>query len=421
MNSGGTTHHQIRRRSRRNARKVRWVTTIADAEISTNGQSAPGRPVYLDCNATTPVEPEVLAEVMRFMAEEYGNAASRTHQYGQTAKERVNLARSEVADVVACKPDEVIFTSGATESNNIALLGLASHGDATGRKHLISTMIEHKAVLEPLEALQHQGFEVTLLRPTSGGYVEPEAVAAALRPDTLAVSVMAINNETGVIQPIPEVSQVLADHDAYFHVDGAQAFGKDLHLLRDPRIDLLSISGHKIYAPKGIGALVTRRRGYKRPPLQPIMHGGGHERGLRPGTLPVPLVAGLGTAARLAVRDHGKRVAACAAFRKDLLEALTPLYPVFNGTPELTVPHVTNMSIPGIDAEAAMVAVKDLVAISNGSACTSNSYEPSHVLVAMGLTESVIQGSLRISWSHLTQAPRYEHLIMALRNLQQSL
>jgi cysteine desulfurase len=378
------------------------VTTITDAEISTNVQSAAGRPVYLDCNATTPVEPEVLAEVVRFMTEEYGNAASRTHQYGQAAKERVNLARSEVADVVACKPDEVIFTSGATESDNIALLGLARHGEETGRKHLISTMIEHKAVLEPLEALRHQGFEITLLRPTSGGYVEPEAVAAALRPDTLAVSVMAINNETGVIQPIPEITQVLADHHAYFHVDGAQAFGKDLDLLRNSRIDLVSISGHKIYAPKGIGALVTRRRGYKRPPLQPIMHGGGHERGLRPGTLPVPLIAGLGTAARLALRDHDKRIVACAAFKRDLLRAFAPLNPQFNGDQDRTVPHAVNLSIPGVDAEAAMVALKDLVAISNGSACTSHSYQPSHVLEAMGLSTERVLSALRISWCHLT-------------------
>lgn len=381
------------------------MTATAAHEIAADEHPRGDHPVYLDCNATTPVEPEVLAEVMRYMAEEYGNAGSRTHQYGQTAKERVNLARSEIAAVVDCKPDEVIFTSGATESDNIALLGLARYGEETGHKHLISTMIEHKAVLEPLEALERQGFEVTLLRTTPGGYVEPQDVASALRPDTLAVSVMAVNNETGVIQPIHEIADVLSGHDSYFHVDGAQAFGKEIELLRNQRIDLISISGHKIYAPKGIGALITRRRGYKRPPLHPITYGGGQERGLRPGTLPVPLIAGLGTAARLALRDYDKRVQACTEFKAALMSALAPLNVEINGDPTRTVPHAINIAIPGIDAEAAMVAVKHLIAISNGSACTSHSYEPSHVLEAMRLTDDSITGALRISWSHLTEIP----------------
>jgi len=394
------------------------MTTIAEAEPTASGQSASERPVYLDCNATTPVEPEVLSEVFRYMAEEYGNAGSRTHQYGQVAKERVNLARAEIAEVVAAKSDEVIFTSGATDSNNIALLGLARHGEETGRKHLISTMIEHKAVLEPLQALQAQGFEVTLLAPTSGGYVEPEAVAAALRPDTLAVSVMAINNETGVIQPVGEIAQTLHDHDAYFHVDGAQAYGKEIDLLRNQRIDLLSVSGHKVYAPKGIGAIITRRRGYKRPPLQPIIYGGGQERGLRPGTLPVPLVAGFGTASRLALRDQDKRRRACLAFKRDMLAAFASLGAQINGTAERTVPHALNISIPGIDAEAAMVALKGLVAISNGSACTSHSYEPSHVLEAMGLTEGRANGALRVSWCYMTETPDYESIVDRLTQVQ---
>jgi cysteine desulfurase len=396
------------------------MTAIAAAEISTVGQPVPERPVYLDCNATTPVEPEVLSEVLRFMAEEYGNAGSRTHQYGQVAKERVNLARAEIAEVVAAKPDEVIFTSGATESDNIALLGLARHGEETGRKHLISTMIEHKAVLEPLEALRAQGFEITLLRPTTGGYVEPDAVAAALRPDTLSVSVMGVNNETGVIQPIAEIAGVMARHDAYLHVDGAQAFGKEIDLLRHQRIDLISVSGHKIYAPKGVGALITRRRGYKRPPLRPIAYGGGHERGLRPGTLPVPLIAGFGTASRLALSNHEYRAQACEAFKHQLLDALAPMEAQINGASDRTVPHAINVSIPGIDAEAAMVAVKHLVSISNGSACTSHSYEPSHVLNAMGLPDARANGALRISWSHMTATPDWTGVLARLRQVRSS-
>lgn len=395
------------------------MTTTAAHDNATDEQPSAGHPVYLDCSATTPVEPEVLNEVMHYMAEEFGNAGSRTHQYGQIAKERVNLARSEIAAVVDSKPDEVVFTSGATESDNIALLGLARYGEESGRRHLISTMIEHKAVLEPLEALERHGFEVTLLRPTAGGYVEPEAIALALRPDTLAVSVMAVNNETGVIQPIHEIADILSSNDSYFHVDAAQAFGKDIGLLRNRRIDLISISGHKIYAPKGIGALITRRRGYKRPPLHPITYGGGQERGLRPGTLPVPLIAGFGTAARLALRDHDKRIQACTEFKHALMSALTPLNVKINGDPMRTVPHAINLAIPGVDAEAAMVAVKHLIAISNGSACTSHSYEPSHVLEAMDLTQDSITGALRISWSHLTEMPDWASIVAQLAKIGQ--
>lgn len=356
------------------------------------------RPVYLDFNATAPVDPRVAEEVLRYMTQEFGNAGSRTHAYGQVAKERVNRSRAEIAAVVAAKPEEVIFTSGATESNNLAILGLAPHGEASGRRHIISTQIEHKAVLEPLEVLAGRGFDVELLKPNEGGWVTPEAVEGALRPDTLLVSVMAVNNETGVAQPIEEIAAVLDTHDAYFHVDGAQAFGKLIAPLQSPRIDLLAISGHKIGAPKGIGALVTRRRGFKRPPLTPLMHGGGQERGLRPGTLPVPLIAGIGTAAALALGEIDTRTKHARAIRDELIAALAPLGAIVNGDLERTLPTTLNISIPGVDSEAAIVALKDVVAVSNGSACTSQSYEPSHVLKAAGLPNERIEGALRISW-----------------------
>jgi cysteine desulfurase len=361
-----------------------------------------GRPVYLDCNATTPVDPRVVDEVLMYTSLEYGNAGSRTHAYGQIAKERVLGARRQVAAVVNAQADEVIFTSGATESNNLAILGLAPHGDTTGKRHIVSTRIEHKAVLEPLEQLADRGFEVTLLAPTSGGWVRPEDVHDALRPDTLLVSTMAVNNETGVMQPIADFAEVLADHDAYFHVDGAQAFGKVIEPLREHRIDLLSISGHKIFAPKGVGALVARRRRFSRPPLRPLMHGGGQERGLRPGTLPVALIAGFGLAASLAEEEHTQRDDHCAKVRRDALGALDRLGAVMNGDPNRTVPHTLNFSVPGVDSEAAIVALKDLIAISNGSACTSQSYEPSHVLTAAGIPGPQIAGALRVSWSYLT-------------------
>jgi cysteine desulfurase len=376
------------------------------------------RPVYLDCNATSPMDPRVQAEVLRFMAEEYGNAGSRTHGYGQIAKERIIRARQQVADVVTAKPEEVIFTSGATESNNMALLGLAAYGEQTGRRHIVSTTIEHKAVLEPLEVLSKRGFEVTLVPPTAGGWVDPQEIARAMRPDTLLVSVMAANNETGVIQPLDEVGRLLADHEAYFHVDGAQAYGKLIDQLRLARIDLLSISGHKVYAPKGVGALITRRRGYKRVPLEPLMYGGGQERGLRPGTLPVALIAGLGLASEIAQKEHTERAKLCDSFKDELLSALAPLGVAYNGDLDRTVPHTLNFSVPGVDSEAAIVALKDIVAISNGSACTSQSYEPSHVLTTMGMSDEQTAGALRVSWSHLTPHVDWTQLVERLDRLR---
>lgn len=374
------------------------MTVASPSDKTAPSSTGSRRPAYLDFNATTPVHPVVADEVMRFMIEEYGNAGSRTHSFGQVAKERVKRARQEVAALVGAKPEEVTFTSGATESDNLAILGLAPHGLSTGKKHIISTQIEHKAVLEPLEVLAERGFEITLVPPDEGGHVSAESVMAALRPDTLLVSVMAVNNETGVIQPIEEIAAALADRETFFHVDAAQAYGKLITPLQHPRIDLLALSGHKIGAPKGIGALVARRRGYKRPPLTPLMYGGGQERGLRPGTLPVALIAGLGTASTLALGEANQRAASALAIKQRLIEALLPLGATINGDPERTVATTLNVSIPGIDSEAAIVALKDVVAVSNGSACTSQSYEPSHVLQAAGLPPDRIEGALRFSW-----------------------
>lgn len=360
-------------------------------------------PVYLDCNATTPIEPLVRDEVMRFMSEEFGNAGSRTHEYGTRAKRAVSRAREQVAEVVKAESDEVIFTSGATESNNIAILGLAQFGEKNERRHIISTQIEHKAVIEPLEFLAKKGFDVDFIPPTSSGGVDPSEIKKALRKDTLLVSVMQANNETGVIQPITEIADILSDHPAYFHVDAAQGFGKEIKELQNQRIDLISISGHKIYAPKGIGALITRRRGYEKLPLQPLMFGGGQERNLRPGTLPVSLVVGLGTAAELALQNHTKRKEACLTIRHQILDALMPLEPFFNGDLENCLTNTLNLSFSGIDSEALMVALKNEIAISNGSACTSHSYQPSHVLKAMKIPDEIIQSAIRISWCHMTE------------------
>lgn len=375
------------------------------------------RAVYLDCNATTPIDPRVSAEVMTYMAYEFGNSGSRTHGYGQAAKERVSRAREQVSRVVASQPDEVTFTSGATESNNLAILGLAKTGERSGRRHIVSTQIEHKAVLEPLSVLAQRGFEVTLVPPNPGGWVEPEVIAAATRDDTLLVTVMGVNNETGVIQPISDIAASLEQHDAYFHVDAAQAFGKIIEPLQSARIDMLSISGHKVFAPKGVGALVTRCRGFRRIPLEPLMYGGGQERGLRPGTLPVALIAGLGLASELALKEHAVRAERVVAIKLEAQKAFSALNIELNGDESRTVPHTLNFSVPGVDAEAAIVALKDAVAVSNGSACTSQKYEPSHVLVAADIPQAQIDGALRFSWSHLTEDVPWEVVAQRLSQL----
>jgi len=366
------------------------------------GYEQTDRPVYLDCNATTPIEPSVREAVTRWFAEDLGNAGSRTHEYGLRAKRSVQAARDQVAMVVDASADEVIFTSGATESNNLAILGIASHGENSGCRHIVSTAIEHKAVLEPLEALEARGFSVTLVPPDTSGVVSADSIQQALRPDTVLVSVMQANNETGALQPVSDIAVALEGHDAFFHVDAAQGYGKDIEPLQNKRIDLISVSGHKIYGPVGIGALIARRRGFKRPPLSPLMLGGGQERGLRPGTLPVPLIIGLGVAAETAIRDQKVREERCRTLRQEALTAFEALDIRVHADPDCTLPHVLNFSVPGIDSEAIMVALKDVAAVSNGSACTSQSYTPSHVIQAMGLPTDAVAGAVRVSWSHLT-------------------
>ena len=359
-------------------------------------------PVYLDCNATSPLEPAVRDVVTDWLTKEIGNAGSRTHEYGTHAKRAVQHAREQVAAIVQASGNEVVFTSGATESNNLAILGLARWGKEQDRRHIVSTAIEHKAVLEPLEALAEQGFTITLVKPRPSGAVAVDDIVAALRPDTLMVSVMHVNNETGVRQQVGEIADALADHESYFHVDAAQGFGKELEALRSPRIDLISVSSHKVYGPLGIGALIARRRGFIRAPLAPLTFGGGQEQGLRPGTLPVPLIIGFGLAAELARKENESRRARCLELREQALKALQPQDILLHGDPEKSLPHVLNFSVDGVDSEALIVVLKDIAAVSNGSACTSQSYEPSHVLKAMDLPKNAIEGAIRLSWCHLT-------------------
>ncbi|OAI06191.1 cysteine desulfurase DndA [Methylomonas methanica] len=371
--------------------------------------------IYLDYNATTPVLPEVADLVYKMMVDEFGNAGSRTHEFGVAAKRAVELARGQVANVVGAEKSEVIFTSGATESNNIAILGLREFAEANNKKHIITTKIEHKSVLEPIKHLQKQGFDVTYLNVGESGDIDVNELKAALRDETCLVSIMHINNETGSIQPIGDVCQALASHEAYLHVDAAQSFGKYPSDIDNPRIDLVSVSGHKLYAPKGIGTLILRRRDFTKPPLTPIYLGGGQEKGLRPGTLAVPLIAGFGLACELAQKNAQKWCEHAAFLKANLMDSLKALNAEFLCNP--TSPYVLNFSVPGVNSEALMVQLKGIAAVSNGSACTSNSYTPSHVLSAMGLNEEKIAGSIRISWSHLTKTVPSDEICRSIKEL----
>jgi cysteine desulfurase len=371
--------------------------------------------LYLDCNATTPLEPRVQAEVVRCFQEEPGNAGS-PHEFGQQARRLVNQARDRIARVVAARRHEVIFTSGATESNNLAILGLESFGKASGRRHIISTGIEHKAVLEPLAVLKQRGFEVTLVNPTRQGCVDANTILEAVRSDTLLVSVMHVNNETGVIQPIAQVADGLGNPSVLFHVDAAQGYGKDLFRLKHPRIDLISVSSHKIHGPVGVGALIARRTRGEFPPMAPLSYGGGQELGLRPGTLPVALISGFGLAAELANKENDSRLEACRHIREIVLAALSSLAPSIHGDLSCAVPNVVNLSFPGQDADDVIERLAGLVAVSTGSACTSVCATASHVLQLMEVPAEELDGAIRISWSHMTDNQELSAVIARVRH-----
>jgi cysteine desulfurase len=347
------------------------------------------KPIYLDYAATTPVDPEV-ADLMRYyMVEEFGNAGSRTHEYGVRAKQAVQKARQQIATIAGCQPDEVIFTSGATESNNLAILGLRKYGEETGKKHIISTAIEHKAVLEPFEHLRDEyGFEVDFIRPDLSGAINAEQVKELIREDTLMVSVMHVNNETGIIQPIEEIADLIKDSAAFFHVDAAQSFAKLVEPLQNSRIDMFSLSGHKICGPKGIGALITRRRKYRRLPLTPLLYGGGQEFGLRPGTIPVYLIAGFARSSVSMTESFSEYQSGLLIYQNHIFEQLSELGFTMVGDPSKKLITIASFVSDQFDSEALMLKWKACVAVSNGSACTSSSYAQSHVLKAMGISET---------------------------------
>ena len=368
-------------------------------------------PIYLDYSATTPVDPRVAEKMIPYLVEKFGNAASRSHAFGWESEAAVEEAREEVARLVHADPKEIVWTSGATESNNLALKGAANFYSGKG-KHLITAKTEHKAVLDTCRELERQGFEVTYLDVLENGLLDLDVFKAALRPDTILVSLMFVNNEIGVIQPIAEIGEICREKGIIFHVDAAQATGKVEIDLSTLKVDLMSFSAHKTYGPKGIGALYIRRKPRVR--LEAQMHGGGHERGFRSGTLATHQIVGMGEAFRLAreeMADENKRI---GALRDRLLKGLSDIDQVFiNGDMEHRVPHNLNISFAYIEGESMLMAIKDL-AVSSGSACTSASLEPSYVLRALGREDELAHSSIRFTLGRFNTKEEIDYAIKLL-------
>ncbi len=376
--------------------------------------------IYLDYQATTPCDPRVLEAMLPYFVQEFGNAHSRTHAYGWEAEEAVENARAQVATLINADSKEVIFTSGATESNNLALKGVAEFYQDK-KRHIITTQTEHKCVLESCRYLQHKGFEVTYLPVESNGLISLKALEEAIRDDTLMVSIMAVNNEIGVIQPLAEIGKLCRARGVFFHTDAAQGVGKIPIDVKAMNIDLLSISGHKIYGPKGIGALYVGRSPRVR--LLPIIHGGGQERGMRSGTLPVALCVGLGKACEIASlemsAEHDRLIQLKNRLYGKLKDALPHIY--LNGDEDHRIPGNLNISFAYVEGEGLMMGIKDLC-VSSGSACTSSSLEPSYVLRALGVDIELSHTSLRIGFGRFTTQEQLdraaEEIIKAVNHLR---
>ena len=360
---------------------------------------APHFPVYLDYSATTPVDPRVADKMIPYLREQFGNPASRSHMYGWTAEKAVEEARGHVAALVNADPREIVWTSGATESNNLAIKG-AAHFYKTKGKHIITVKTEHKAVLDTVRELERQGFEATYLEPQPDGLITIEQLEAAIRPDTILVSVMLVNNEIGVIQPIEQIGELCRSKGIIFHSDAAQATGKMPIDLEKLKVDLMSFSAHKTYGPKGIGALYVRRKPRVR--IEAQMHGGGHERGLRSGTLATHQIVGMGEAFRIAKEEMESELQRIKALRDRLAKGLMEIEEVYvNGDMEHRVPHNLNVSFNFVEGESLIMAIKG-IAVSSGSACTSASLEPSYVLRALGRSDELAHSSIRFTIGRFT-------------------
>ena len=360
---------------------------------------APHFPIYMDYSSTTPVDPRVADKMIPYLREQFGNPASRSHMYGWSAEKAVEEARAQVAALVNADPREIIWTSGATEGNNLALKG-AAHFYQTKGKHIITVKTEHKADLDTVRELERQGFEATYLQPQDNGLITVEQLAAAIRPDTILVSVMWVNNEIGVIQPIAEIGELCRSKGIIFHSDAAQATGKTPIDLENTKVDLVTFTAHKTYGPKGVGALYVRRKPRVR--LEAQMHGGGHERGLRSGTLATHQIVGMGEAFRLAKEEMDSEITRIRGLRDRLAKGLNSMEEVYvNGDMEHRVPHNLNVSFNYVEGESLIMAIKD-IAVSSGSACTSASLEPSYVLRALGRSDELAHSSIRFTFGRFT-------------------
>ena len=372
----------------------------------------PHFPIYLDYGATTPCDPRVVDAMIPWLREHFGNAASRSHAWGWEAEEAIEKARTQVAELINADPREIVWTSGATESDNLAIKGAAQFYQGKG-KHLITVKTEHKAVLDTMRALEREGFEVTYLDVQENGLLDLEAFKAAIRPDTILVSVMAVNNEIGVIQDLNAIGSICREKGIIFHVDAAQATGKMPLDMQTMPVDLMSLASHKTYGPKGIGALYVR--GKPRVRLEAQMHGGGHERGMRSGTLATHQIVGMGEAFRIAKEDMQKDYEHAKRMQQRLLDGLMDLEQVFvNGDLEHRVPHNLNISFNFVEGESLIMGIKGL-AVSSGSACTSASLEPSYVLRALGRSDELAHSSLRITIGRFTTEEEIDYAIASIR------
>ena len=372
----------------------------------------PPFPIYLDYGATTPMDPRVVDAMIPWLREHFGNAASRSHAWGWEAEEAIENARKQVAELINADPREIVWTSGATESDNLAIKGAAHFYQGKG-KHLITVKTEHKAVLDTMRELERQGFEVSYLDVNENGLLDLEVFKAAIRPDTILASVMAVNNEIGVVQDLNAIGALCREKGIIFHVDAAQASGKMVLDMQSMPIDLMSLASHKTYGPKGIGALYVRRKPRVR--LEAQMHGGGHERGMRSGTLATHQIVGMGEAFRIAKEDMSKDMEHARGLRQRLLDGLKDLEQVFvNGDMENGVPHYLNMSFNYVEGESLIMGIKGL-AVSSGSACTSASLEPSYVLRALGRSDELAHSSLRMTFGRFTTEEEIDYAIKTIR------
>lgn len=369
-------------------------------------------PVYLDYSATTPVDPRVFEAMKPYLCEIFGNPASRSHSYGWTAEEAVETARGHVAALLGADPREIVWTSGATEGNNLAIKGAAHFHRSRGR-HLITQVTEHKAVLDTFRELERQGFETTYLPVDGDGRVPAQRVIDAMRPDTILVSVMMANNETGVVQPVAEIGRACRERRIIFHCDAVQAAGKLPIGVNEIQADLLTVTAHKVYGPKGIGALYVRRKPRVR--IEAQIHGGGHERGMRSGTLPTHQIVGIGEAFRIAKAEMAEESARLRVLRDRLLEGLQSIDQVFvNGSMDARLPNLLNVSFNFVEGESLIMAVRD-IAVSSGSACTSASLEPSYVLRALGRSDELAHSSIRFSLGRFTTEQEIDFAIALLK------